>query len=130
MLKYWLIIKSIGKTRFDTLKNCWSKRLINTVSYSNLEIWQTLENSESSVRQIRKKINLGEELYPQNWISVVENLFSHKARMLFEENLSWKSLHYNQIDQIKPEKQRYPGPVEGCAEDKVGASIKRRVPKW
>ena len=36
--------------------------LINTGSYSNREICQTLEISELSVRRIKKKINLGEEL--------------------------------------------------------------------
>ena len=39
--------------------------LINIKNYSNREIFQTLEISESSFRRIRKKINLGEELCPQ-----------------------------------------------------------------
>ena len=41
------------------------KMLMNRKNYSNWDIFWTLEISESSVRWIKKKINLSEELSPQ-----------------------------------------------------------------
>ena len=41
------------------------KGLLSTKSYSNQEVSQRLFVSESSVRQIKKKIELGQELIPQ-----------------------------------------------------------------
>ena len=56
----------MGKTKELTpQKISGVKTLIHTGSYSNQEICLTLEISESSVRWIRKKIILGEELCPQ-----------------------------------------------------------------
>ena len=56
----------MGKTKDLTPQKIYRvKTLINTGSYANREICQILEISESSVRQIKKKINLGEELCPQ-----------------------------------------------------------------
>ena len=59
----------MGKTKDLTpQKIAGVKMLINTGSFSDQEICQTLEISESSVRWIKKKINLGEELCPHNLI--------------------------------------------------------------
>ena len=56
----------MGKTKDLTLqKIAGIKTLINKGSYSNREICWTLEIYESYIRQIKKKINLGEELCPQ-----------------------------------------------------------------
>ena len=56
----------MGKTKDLTPRKISGvKMLTNTKSHSNREICRTLEISESSVRWIKKKINLGEELYPQ-----------------------------------------------------------------
>jgi len=65
LLKYWLLKKIRGKTKdLTSRKISGVKMLMNTKNYSNREIFRTLQNSESSVRWIKKKINLGEELSP------------------------------------------------------------------
>ena len=56
----------MGKTSgFTPRKSAEIKGLLSTKSYSNREVSQRFFVSESSVRQIKKKIELGQELIPQ-----------------------------------------------------------------
>jgi len=83
--------------------------LINTKNYSNREIFRTLEISESSVRRIKKKINLGEELCPQRTNKWGRKPFlTPRLECCLKKNCFENMLFYEQTNYIKSEKQRYP----------------------
>lgn len=64
------------KGDFSPRKKAEVKALVNAKNFTNREISRRLEVSEASVRRIKKKIELGEELSPKRKKNAVVNQFS------------------------------------------------------
>ena len=80
----------MGKTSdLKPRKSAEIKGLLSTKSYSNREVSLRSFISESSVRRIKKKIELGQELIPQRKKKYGRNMiFTPRSEGLLEEDLS------------------------------------------
>ena len=116
MIKYWLIIKIIGKTKDLTPgKIAGVKTPINTESYSNRGNFQTLETSESTFRQIKEK-KIGEELYPQRPnMCGGKPTFTQRSEDCLKKICPENSFATTKQIKLNLKKQSYPGIWKNCS---------------